>query len=125
MNAKQLLTYLFIISSFSFSQNAAEKDSTIAVQTTSQTVEDTTQAVVDTSQVVPDQIKKISTMVLANRITNVSGFERMIIGDLLGDEMMETSAASMVIKHWVPLLIQIVFLIHVQFPLVSLLIYPM
>ena len=99
MNPKQLLTYLFIISSFSFSQNAAEKDSTIAVQTTSQTVEDTTQAVVDTSQVEPDQIKKISTMVLANRITNVSGFERMIIGDLLGDEMMETSAASMVISE--------------------------
>jgi hypothetical protein len=99
MNAKLLLTYLFILSSFSFSQNTAEKDSTIAVQTTSQTVEDTTQAVVDTSQVVPDQIKKISTMVLANRITNVSGFERMIIGDLLGDEMMETSAASMVISE--------------------------
>ena len=38
-------------------------------------------------------------MVLANRITNVSGFERMIIGDLLGDEMMETSAASMVISE--------------------------
>jgi len=83
MNTKQLLTYLFIISSFVFSQ----------------TVVDTTQAVVDTSQVVPDQIKKISTMVLANRITNVSGFERMIIGDLLGDEMMETSAASMVISE--------------------------
>jgi len=106
MNAKQILTYLFIISSFAFSQNAAEKDSTIAVQTTSQAVEDTTQAVentkqavVDTSQVEPDQIKKISTMVLANRITNVSGFERMIIGDLLGDEMMETSAASMVISE--------------------------
>ena len=99
MNTKQLLTYLLIISSFSFSQNAAEKDSTIAVQTTSQTVEDTTQAVVDTSQVEPDQIEKISTMVLANRITNVSGFERTIIGDLLGDEMMETSAASMVISE--------------------------
>jgi hypothetical protein len=83
LTAKQLLTYLFIISSFAFSQ----------------TVEDTTQAVVDTSQVEPDQIKKISTMVLANRITNVSGFERMIIGDLLGDEMMETSAASMVISE--------------------------
>jgi hypothetical protein len=83
MNTKQLLTYLFIISSFVFSQ----------------TVVDTTQAVVDTSQVVPDQIKKISTMVLANRITNVSGFERTIIGDLLGDEMMETSAASMVISE--------------------------
>jgi hypothetical protein len=38
-------------------------------------------------------------MVLANRITNVSGFERTIIGDLLGDEMMETSAASMVISE--------------------------
>jgi len=99
MNTKQLLTYLLILSSFSFSQNAAEQDSTIAVQTTSQTVEDTTQAVADTSQVVPDQIEKISTMVLANRITNVSGFERMIIGDLLGDEMMETSAASMVISE--------------------------
>jgi hypothetical protein len=36
-------------------------------------------------------------MVLANRITNISGFERLIIGDLLGDEMMETSAASMVV----------------------------
>jgi hypothetical protein len=99
MNAKPLLTYLFIISSFSFSQNTGEQDSTIAVQPASQTVEDTTQAVVDTSQVEPDQIKKISTMVLANRITNVSGFERMIIGDLLGDEMMETSAASMVISE--------------------------
>lgn len=99
MNTKQLLTYLLIISSFAFSQNAADKDSTIAVQTTSQTVEDTTQAVVDTSQVEPDQIEKISTMVLANRITNVSGFERTIIGDLLGDEMMETSAASMVISE--------------------------
>jgi hypothetical protein len=99
MNTKQLLTCLLIISSFAFSQNAAEKDSTIAVQTTSQTVEDTTQAVVDASQVEPDQIKKISTMVLANRITNVSGFERTIIGDLLGDEMMETSAASMVISE--------------------------
>ena len=106
MNLKKLLTYLVIISSFAFSQNAAEKDSTIAVQTTSQAVEDTTQAVentkqavVDTSKVEPDQIKKISTMVLANRITNVSGFERTIIGDLLGDEMMETSAASMVISE--------------------------
>ena len=99
MTAKQLLTYLFIISSFSFSQNTGEQDSTIAVQPASQTVEDTTQAVVDTSQVEPDQIKKISTMVLANRITNVSGFEQMIIGDLLGDEMMETSAASMVISE--------------------------
>jgi hypothetical protein len=99
MNTKQLLSYLLIISSFAYSQNAAGKDSTIAVQTPSQTVEDTTQAVVDTSQVEPDQIKKISTMVLANRITNVSGFERMIIGDLLGDEMMETSAASMVISE--------------------------
>ena len=99
MNTKQLLTYLLIISSFAFSQNAADKDSTIAVQTTSQTVEDTTQAVVDTSQVEPDQIEKISTMVLANRITNVSGVERTIIGDLLGDEMMETSAASMVISE--------------------------
>ena len=38
-------------------------------------------------------------MVLANRITNVSGFERTIISDLLGDEMMETSAASMVISE--------------------------
>jgi hypothetical protein len=99
MNAKPLLTYLFIISSFAFSQNTGEQDSTLAVQPASQTVEDTTQAVVDTSQVEPDQIKKISTMVLANRITNVSGFERMIIGDLLGDEMMETSAASMVISE--------------------------
>ena len=99
MTAKKRLTYLFIISSFSFSQNTGEQDSTIAVQPASQTVEDTTQAVVDTSQVEPDQIKKISTMVLANRITNVSGFERMIIGDLLGDEMMETSAASMVISE--------------------------
>ena len=99
MNTKQLLTCLLIISSFAFSQNAAEKDSTIAVQTTSQTVENTKQAVVDTSKVEPDQIKKISTMVLANRITNVSGFERTIIGDLLGDEMMETSAASMVISE--------------------------
>ena len=99
MTAKKLLTYLFIISSFAFSQNTGEQDSTIAVQPASQTVEDTTQAVVDTSQVEPDQIKKISTMVLANRITNVSGFERMIIGDLLGDEMMETSAASMVISE--------------------------
>ena len=99
MNTKQLLTCLLIISSFAFSQNAAEKDSTIAVQTTSQTVENTKQAVVDTSKVEPDQIKKISTMVLANRITNVSGFERTIISDLLGDEMMETSAASMVISE--------------------------
>jgi len=99
MTAKKRLTYLFIISSFAFSQNTGEQDSTIAVQPASQTVEDTTQAVVDTSQVEPDQIKKISTMVLANRITNVSGFERMIIGDLLGDEMMETSAASMVISE--------------------------
>jgi hypothetical protein len=90
MNTKQLLTYLFIISSFVFSQTVVD---------TTQAVEDTTQAVVDTSQVVPDQIKKISTMVLANRITNVSGFERTIIGDLLGDEMMETSAASMVISE--------------------------
>jgi hypothetical protein len=99
MNTKQLLTCLLIISSFAFSQNAAEKDSTIAVQTPSQTVENTKQAVVDTSKVEPDQIKKISTMVLANRITNVSGFERTIISDLLGDEMMETSAASMVISE--------------------------
>ena len=83
MNAKLLLTYFFILSSIAYSQ----------------TGEDTTQAVVDTAQVEPDQIKKISTMVLANRITNVSGFERMIIGDLLGDEMMETSAASMVISE--------------------------
>ena len=99
MNTKQILTYLFIISSLAFSQNAVEKDSTIALQTTSQAVEDTKQAVVDTSKVEPDQIKKISTMVLANRITNVSGFERTIISDLLGDEMMETSAASMVISE--------------------------
>ena len=90
MNAKQLLTYLYIISSFAFSQT---------VEDTTQTVVDTSQTVVDTSQVEPDQIEKISTMVLANRITNVSGFERMIIGDLLGDEMMETSAASMVISE--------------------------
>jgi hypothetical protein len=72
---------LFIASSFAFSQ----------------AVEDPTPAIVDTSQAKPDQIGKISTMVLANRITNISGFERLIIGDLLGDEMMETSAASMVV----------------------------
>ena len=72
---------LFIASSFAFSQ----------------AVEDPTPAIVDTSQAKPDQIGKISTMVLANRITKKSGFERLIIGDLLGDEMMETSAASMVV----------------------------
>ena len=99
MTSKLLTTYLFIISSFLYSQATGEKDSTATVQTTSQTVEDTTQAIGDTTQVEPDQIDKISTMVLANRITNVSGFERMIIGDLLGDEMMETSAASMVISE--------------------------
>ena len=97
MTSKLFTAYLFIISSFVVSQTTVEKDSTATVQTTSQTVEDTTQAVGDTTQVEPDQIDKISTMILANRITNVSGFERMIIGDLLGDEMMETSAASMVI----------------------------
>ena len=97
MTSKLFTAYLFIISSFVFSQTTGEKDSTATIQTTSQTVEDTTQAVGDTTQVEPDQIDKISTMILANRITNVSGFERMIIGDLLGDEMMETSAASMVI----------------------------
>ena len=97
MTSKLFTAYLFIISSFVVSQTTGEKDSTATVQTTSQTVEDTTQAVGDTTQVEPDQIDKISTMILANRITNVSGFERMIIGDLLGDEMMETSAASMVI----------------------------
>lgn len=99
MTSKLFTAYLFIISSFVVSQTTGEKDSTATVQTTSQTVEDTTQAVGDTTQVEPDQIDKISTMVLANRITNVSGFERMIIGDLLGDEMMETSAASMVISE--------------------------
>ena len=99
MTSKVFTAYLFIISSFVVSQTTGEKDSTATVQTTSQTVEDTTQAVADTTQVEPDQIDKISTMVLANRITNVSGFERMIIGDLLGDEMMETSAASMVISE--------------------------
>ncbi len=99
MTSKLFTAYLFIISSFVVSQTTVEKDSTATVQTTSQTVEDTTQAVGDTTQVEPDQIDKISTMVLANRITNVSGFERMIIGDLLGDEMMETSAASMVISE--------------------------
>ena len=99
MTSKLFTAYLFIISSFAVSQTTGEKDSTATVQTTSQTVEDTTQAVGDTTQVEPDQIDKISTMVLANRITNVSGFERMIIGDLLGDEMMETSAASMVISE--------------------------
>jgi len=99
MTSKVFTAYLFIISSFVVSQTTGEKDSTATVQTTSQTVEDTTQAVGDTTQVEPDQIDKISTMVLANRITNVSGFERMIIGDLLGDEMMETSAASMVISE--------------------------
>ena len=72
---------LFIASSFAFSQ----------------AVEDPTPTIADTSQAKPDQIGKISTMVLANRITNISGFERLIIGDLLGDEMMETSAASMVV----------------------------
>ena len=92
MTSKVFTAYLFIISSFVVSQTTGEKDSTATIQTTSQTVEDTT-------QVEPDQIEKISTMVLANRITNVSGFERMIIGDLLGDEMMETSAASMVISE--------------------------
>ena len=97
MTSKLLTAYLFIISSFVVSQTTGQKDSTATIQTTSQTVEDTTQAVGDTTQVEPDQIDKISTMILANRITNVSGFERMIIGDLLGDEMMETSAASMVI----------------------------
>ena len=97
MTSKVFTAYLFIISSFVVSQTTVEKDSTATIQTTSQTVEDTTQAVGDTTQVEPDQIDKISTMILANRITNVSGFERMIIGDLLGDEMMETSAASMVI----------------------------
>ena len=97
MTSKLFTAYLFIISSFVVSQTTVEKDSTATIQTTSQTVEDTTQAVGDTTQVEPDQIDKISTMILANRITNVSGFERMIIGDLLGDEMMETSAASMVI----------------------------
>ena len=99
MTSKLFTAYLFIISSFVVSQTTGEKDSTATVQTTSQTVEDTTQAVGDTTQVEPDKIDKISTMVLANRITNVSGFERMIIGDLLGDEMMETSAASMVISE--------------------------
>ena len=99
MTSKLFIAYLFIISSFVVSQTTVEKDSTATIQTTSQTVEDTTQAVGDTTQVEPDQIDKISTMVLANRITNVSGFERMIIGDLLGDEMMETSAASMVISE--------------------------
>ena len=99
MTSKLFTAYLFIISSFVVSQTTGEKDSTATVQTTSQTVEDTTQAVGDTTQVEPDQIDKISTMILANRITNVSGFERMIIGDLLGDEMMETSAASMVISE--------------------------
>ena len=100
MTSKLFTTYLFIIiSSFLYSQATGDKDSTATVQTTSQTVEDTTQAVGDTTQVELDQIDKISTMVLANRITNVSGFERMIIGDLLGDEMMETSAASMVISE--------------------------
>lgn len=99
MTSKLFTAYLFIISSFVVSQTTVEKDSTATIQTTSQTVEDTTQAVGDTTQVEPDQIDKISTMVLANRITNVSGFERMIIGDLLGDEMMETSAASMVISE--------------------------
>ena len=99
MTSKLFTAYLFIISSFVVSQTTVEKDSTATVQTTSQTVEDTTQAVGDTTQVEPDQIDKISTMILANRITNVSGFERMIIGDLLGDEMMETSAASMVISE--------------------------
>ena len=99
MTSKLFTAYLYIISSFVVSQTTGEKDSTATVQTTSQTVEDTTQAVGDTTQVEPDQIDKISTMVLANRITNVSGFERMIIGDLLGDEMMETSAASMVISE--------------------------
>ena len=99
MTSKLFTAYLFIISSFVVSQTTGEKDSTATVQTTSQTVEDTTQAVGDTTQVELDQIDKISTMVLANRITNVSGFERMIIGDLLGDEMMETSAASMVISE--------------------------
>ena len=72
---------LFIASSFAFSQ----------------AVEDPTPTIADTSQAKPDRIGKISTMVLANRITNISGFERLIIGDLLGDEMMETSAASMVV----------------------------
>jgi len=99
MTSKLFTAYLFIISSFVVSQTTVEKDSTATIQTTSQTVEDTTQAVGDTTQVEPDQIDKISTMILANRITNVSGFERMIIGDLLGDEMMETSAASMVISE--------------------------
>ena len=99
MTSKLFTAYLFIISSFVVSQTTGEKDSTATVQSTSQTVEDTTQAVGDTTQVEPDKIDKISTMVLANRITNVSGFERMIIGDLLGDEMMETSAASMVISE--------------------------
>ncbi len=99
MTSKLFTAYLFIISSFVVSQTTGEKDSTATVQTTSQTVEDTTQVVGDTTQVEPDKIDKISTMVLANRITNVSGFERMIIGDLLGDEMMETSAASMVISE--------------------------
>ena len=92
MTSKLFTAYLFIISSFVVSQTTGDKDSTATVQTTSQTVEDTT-------QVEADQIDKISTMILANRITNVSGFERMIIGDLLGDEMMETSAASMVISE--------------------------
>jgi len=96
-NPKQLLTYLFIISSFALSQTVG--DTTQTVGDTTQAVGDTTQTVEDTTQVEPDQIEKISTMVLANRITNVSGFERMIIGDLLGDEMMETSAASMVISE--------------------------
>ena len=99
MTSKLFTTYLFIISSVLYSQATGDKDSTATVQTTSQTVEDTTQVVGDTTQVEPDKIDKISTMVLANRITNVSGFERMIIGDLLGDEMMETSAASMVISE--------------------------
>jgi hypothetical protein len=90
MNTKQLIIFLFIILSFALSQT---------VENTTQAVGDTTQTVEDTTQVEPDQIEKISTMVLANRITNVSGFERMIIGDLLGDEMMETSAASMVISE--------------------------
>ena len=97
MNTKQLIIFLFIILSFALSQTV--ENTTQAVGDTTQTVEDTTQTVEDTTQVEPDQIEKISTMVLANRITNVSGFERMIIGDLLGDEMMETSAASMVISE--------------------------
>ena len=97
MNTKQLIIFLFIILSFALSQTV--ENTTQVVEDTTQTVEDTTQTVEDTTQVEPDQIEKISTMVLANRITNVSGFERMIIGDLLGDEMMETSAASMVISE--------------------------